>query len=314
MLTILGKLNLAAECRSMRLKPWQCPPFLVLTMGIIIILSMVATYFIAARYTEEPEIAALIVIGITALFLVTGNLIVNGFNRIAEANRMKSEFIAIVSHQLRSPLSIFKWTLDIFDRKLKEWNDSSMENFLGTLHDTTEKMIRLVNSLLEVSRIDAGTFTLHKTPVVLDKLTEEILKDFRKYAEASNITLTLDSPPSLQAVLGDKERIAMVIQNLVDNAVRYTHESGNITIRIETEGSRLRWSVQDQGVGIPEAEQKFIFQKFFRAGNVRNEQTRGSGIGLYIAKIIVEVSGGEIGFSSEQDKGSRFWFTLPISQ
>ena len=114
-------------------------------------------------------------------------------------------------------------------------------------------------------------------------------------------------------LLADREKIGLVIQNLVDNAIRYTRGSGGVTITIRQEGDNLRWSIQDGGIGINPDKQKYIFQKFFRSEDAKGEQPYGSGLGLYIAKKILEACGGKIGFQSEDGKGSIFWFTLPIT-
>ncbi len=313
MQNILQQLNVMRECRSLHLRLWLCPPFLFLVMGIITITSMISTYLIASQIVEEPQLAALIVIGVTCILLVFGYFIINSFNRIVEANRMKSEFISIVSHQLRSPLSIFKWTLDLMEREHKEGKDyHDMENLMQTLANTTENMNRLVNTLLEVSRIEAKTFVLRREEVSLAELTESILKDFRKYAESTNVHLVLEPSDSLPKVYTDSQRISMAIYNFIDNAIRYTPGSGSILITIEKEGGRIRWNIRDQGVGIPKEQQERIFQKFFRATTGTKIQTGGSGLGLYIARSIIEASGGTTGFSSEEGRGSTFWFVLPI--
>ncbi len=315
---VFGKLNPVAECRELGWKLWQCPPFLFLVMGFITIISMIATYSLASRYVEEPELAALIVIFITILFLIVGSAIISGFNRIAETNRLKSEFISLVSHQLRSPLSVFKWTLDVLGRQIKQGakpEEENGENFLQTLNSTTENMIGLVNSLLEVSRIEARTFILRKETFSLGDLVRGILDNFRKYAEASHIALELQEEPGLPLLTADRERIGIVAQNLIDNAIRYTAKSGVVKVTIAQKNSSLEVRVTDQGIGIPKHLQKRIFEKFFRVGNLNktDKQTHGSGIGLYIAKEVVEASGGKIGFTSEEGQGSTFWFTLPIT-
>jgi len=297
-------------------------------MGLITIVSMTGTYFIATRYTEEPEIAALIVIAVTVLFVIVGNLLVTGFNRIAEAHRMKSEFISIASHQLRSPLSIFKWTVDVLEREVKkgerppaggetpatqESSPERLTNFIHTLSQATEHMIRLVNSLLEVSRIEADRLVLQKEPLSLTDLTKTVLENYKSYAKASNVALVLHAPADIPRVVGDRDHVLMAIQNLVDNAVRYSANGGTATITLSQKDSFAHFRIEDQGMGIAVQEKKNVFKKFFRASNGLKYQTEGTGIGLYIAKAIIDGLGGTIGFSSQEGKGSVFWFMLPIA-
>jgi len=303
------------ECKSLRLKLWQCPPFLIIILGFITILSIIFTATLASRYFDEPETPTVIFVTLeTIIFLVLGNLIVAGFKRLAEANRMKTEFVYIVSHQLRSPLAVFKWTLDVLDQTIKTDSYPDADKHFQTLRDTNEYMIRLLNSLLEVSRLDTNSFKVTKQPVNLAQITNLVLKNYKHYADASNIKLIFNPPANLPSVNGDQERISVVVQNLIDNAIRYGGESNVITITIEQKGDKLRWSIRDYGIGIPNYEKKYIFNKFFRAANVKSAEIKGSGIGLFISKAIVEAHGGEMGFESEEGKGSTFWFTLPIAK
>ncbi len=313
--SFLEQINFFRECRRLHWGLWQCPPFLMIANGFVAIVAMIATYLFASRYVEEPEVAALIVMGVAALFIIVGYFVVHGFNTIAEAHRIKSEFISIVSHQLRSPLSIFKWTLDILEREYRKRGGDSpdLDNLFSTLTNSTEGMIRLVNMLLEVSRIESETAIFKKNPIDLAQHTKKIMEDFQSYARASNVTLALDAPEDLPRAAGDPERIAMAIQNLIDNAIRYTLRAGKVLVSIRKEGAFLRWSVTDQGIGVSSADEPFVFQKFFRAQNAVREQVHGSGIGLYIVKVVVEAAGGGVGFHSQEGAGSTFWFILPMT-
>lgn len=315
-----ARLNIVEECRALGWGFWQCPPFLVAMLGAVTIVMMVITYAISARVVEEPQIAALIVMLITVLFLTIGNLIITGFNRVAEANRMKTEFISTLSHQLRSPLSIFKWTLDMIEQiETKDSQDhpssdahAQIQNFIKTLRNTTDAMVHLVNSLLEASRIEGRAMVLKKEVFSLRDLTEQIVRVFEKYAEGMNKKIETRFDPALPPIYADKDRVSMVIENLVDNALRYSEPEKVIIISVAQNNGSLLWSIQDAGVGIPFKQQKYIFQKFFRATNARNLKIHGSGIGLYVARAVIEASGGKIGFESSEGKGSRFWFTLPV--
>lgn len=317
-------LNIRAECAALRLKFWQCPPVLFIALGFFTIISIVAVYVLSSSYFEDPEIPTIFIVTlVTVIYLIIGYVIINSFNTIAEANRMKSEFISIASHQLRTPLSIFNWTLNVLERDLNKLGtgkesteittQKSIDSLLQNLHTASARMIQLVNSLLDVTKIEAGVLILKGEGFSLDKLTKDTLENFKKYASASNIEIRYAPPSFAPLVDGDVERISLVIQNLLDNAIRYTESSGLVEIAILDGKSQLTWRISDQGMGISDDKKKYIFQKFFRADTTSGSyvQPQGSGIGLYIAKAIVEASGGAVGFDSKEKKGSTFWFTLP---
>lgn len=313
MLGFIKNGNVLGECKKSRLGLWECPPFLFIVMGFINICAMLGSYFLASSYIDEPMIAALVVISVSVLILVIGNFVISGFNKIAEANLLKSEFISIVSHQLRSPLSIFKWTTDILVKEImdKKFNPND-DTYLNILKENIERMIQLVNLLLEANRIESDRLMLARNPVPLYKITEGIIESVVWYAKAYNVEVELHPIPSPPDIIGDMDRIKMVVQNLIDNAVRYSQGKGRVDIYLKKDGRFLRWEIRDNGAGIPREQQKFIFQKFFRSDNAIKYQTQGSGLGLYICKAIIEELGGHIGFESEINKGSTFWFTLPI--
>lgn len=309
----IAHLNIANECRTLKLKVWHCPPFLFLAMGLATVIAMLATYIVASRYTDEPEIAALIVSFVAALFFVIGNLVIKGFNEVVEANRTESEFVSIISHQLGTPLSIFRMTLGLVEKSCRPDVTHSIGEHLKTLTDTADSMIALVQSLTEVGRIEAGRLAPKRESFRLDDMTRLMADSLRPYAAANNVSLLIEYAPDLPMAQGDSARIKMALQNLMDNAIRYSGASGTVRIAIARDRDErfVRWSVADTGAGIPMTEQRYVFQKFFRAGNAPSLNARGSGIGLYIAKGVVEACGGTIGFSSQEGKGTTFWFTLP---
>lgn len=317
MMASLGqRFNIATECRNLHLSLWSCPPFLFVVIGVINISAIVTSYLLAASLVEDPRIVITIVSIVAAAIFVIGHSIVRGFSKVAEANRFKTEFIAIVSHQLRSPLSIFKWSLNAISQQRTSTNSipaGSDTTYFDILTENTEKMIQLVNMLLEVSRIEAGSLILRQDPVRLDIITEAAVHSFVAYARASNISLDYASPVKVPAVSGDQEKIKMVIQNLIDNAVRYTLGGGRVVITIApSSATTVEWRIRDSGVGIPREQQRYIFQKFFRSDGAAAREVRGWGLGLYVAHSIVTALGGGIGFESAEGKGSAFWFWLPI--
>lgn len=308
--------NIISECRSSHLSLWSCPPFLFVVIGAVNMTAILTSYFIANSYIREPEIIIIVVSAVSVAIFVIGHSIVHGFSKIAEASRFKTEFIAIVSHQLRSPLSIFKWSLNALAQdKGPVGSQTSVDtaSYFQILNENTEKMIQLVNMLLEVSRIEAGSLLLRHDPVRIDILTEEAVHSFSAYARASNINLDYASPVNVPAVNADPEKIKMVIQNLIDNAIRYSLGGGRVAITIAPHSpSVIEWRIRDTGVGIPKEQQRYIFQKFFRSDSASASQVRGWGLGLYVARSITEALNGEIGFESDEGRGSSFWFRLPV--
>lgn len=314
---IIKAFDITADCRRYGLGFWQCPNSLFLIMGAIIIVAMILTYFIGIRFVE-PEIVILIVSIVTIVLLIIGHSLVGSFSRIAEANKMKSEFVSIVSHQLRTPLSSSKWSLDLLrGGRLGDFN-SKQKEYLDIINDSSIKMTRLVNDLLNVNRIEQGRMPIQKKSFSVEDLIEDSVKDLQILVKVHNVQVIFKNNKNLPNVYADSDKIRMVIQNLVDNAVKYSKKEGGlveITTEIDREKPKMiRVKIKDDGVGIPSMIQKRIFGKFFRGDSLIKQKIEGTGLGLFIAKGIIIVSGGEIGFNSQEGKGSTFWFTLPMAK
>jgi len=315
--SVLKKLDITAECRKYGLGFWQCPNSLFLIMGIIIIVAMTLTYWVGIHFVE-PELVIAIVSIVTIILLIIGHSLVGSFARIAEANRMKSEFVSIVSHQLRTPLSALKWSLDLLrGKRIGDINEKQKE-YLDIVNDSTIKMVKLVNDLLNVNRIEQGRLAVQAKPFSLGDLIENIVRELGILAGAHNVKLSLKSEKNLPQVYADPDRIRMVVQNLIDNAIKYSKKKGGLVEIIITQDENnknmIKIKVKDNGLGIPRVLQKQVFGKFFRGESLVKQKVEGTGLGLFIAKGIVNFSGGKIDFESQENKGSTFWFTLPIAK
>ncbi len=306
-------LNIRKSCAQYRVGLWECPQFLFVVMGIIIIGAILVTYTLAQQYADDPEVAALIVLILAAILFIIGQVIVSSFERIARFARAKSEFISIMSHELRSPLSAIKWQIDVLlsDKSLPHGTSSGTAHYLETIGEQNERMIHAVNDLLEVNRIEDHDIVLRPSSFSLGDLTKQVVSRYQRYASANNVTFALKLLDGASMVNADEERIKGVVEHLIDNAIRYSVQGGTVTIIIDPTEDIIRWEITDQGIGIVSEERNRVFQKFFRSPSIMRHQTEGAGVGLFIAKSIVTMSGGSMGFDSQLNKGSKFWFTLP---
>lgn len=308
---ILNQLNIPGECRHYGLSLWQCPSFLFLMMGIVIIGSALIAYALGTRYIENPETVALIVLSLTTILFIVDFTITRSFERLAEASRMKSEFVKIVSHQLRSPITNLSWAIDILMSGEMGKVEEKQAEYFKILKENSTRMIDLVGDLLTVSRIEEGSLMIKREKISIEPIIKKLISRFEPFILASNIEIKFEAGENLPQVFIDAYQIEIVIENLFDNAIRYIKEKGEIKIKLGQRNKSLYFEIKDTGVGIPKDDQKFIFQKFFRSENATRQQTQGSGLGLFIAKSIIERFDGHIGFESEENKGSTFWFALP---
>src|SRR3989344_5812219 len=316
------KMNVVQECRKYGTLLWQCPQFLFLMMGLLIIVSVIASFAIGRQYIADPQITVLLILALTGALMSIAFIITRSFEQLAEANRLKTEFISIVSHQLRSPLTNLKWGLDFLMGEGAARNQQETSYF-HILKENIGRMHELVNDLLTVSRVEQGTFPFQEKEFELEEVIKQVLVEFQSASHASNIEIKVERKGSPK-LYNDPSIVRHALGNLLDNAIRYAWKDGEavpkedrrenrIVIRYFPEGQNVRVEVEDNGVGIPAHDQKYIFQKFFRSSNAVRRQTEGSGLGLFIVKSLLEKTGGGIGFHSTEDKGSTFWFTLPLS-
>ncbi len=229
--------------------------------------------------------------------------------------QLKSEFISVAAHQLRTPLSAVKWTLKMMiDEDIGPLTKEEKE-FLQRGYDTNEHMIALVNDLLDAARIDEGHFGYTFKPFDMLALMREMIERSRHQAESRQLTLVFEAPKDkIPMVNADKSRIDLVLQNIFDNATKYSKPGGTIIARMKLIPDFLEIAVIDKGVGVPKNQLNRLFTKFFRADNVVRLETEGSGLGLFIVRNIIKNHGGDIRVESEENKGTTVIFTLPLSR
>jgi PAS domain S-box-containing protein len=235
--------------------------------------------------------------------------------RLKELDQMKSDFVSNVSHELRTPLTSIKGSVDnMLDGLTGTLNEKQMR-YLTRIKANTDRLSRLINDLLDLSRIEAGRTELRPATLSLTALAEEVAEQLRPLATEKLIRLELP-PPDLQVtVWADRDKVTQVLMNLMGNAVKFTPPEGKVTVALEKEGGDcVQISVADTGPGILPEERHKIFSRFYQVANINKEKPRGSGLGLAISKALVEMHGGKIWVESETGQGSTFYFTLPAQQ
>jgi PAS domain S-box-containing protein len=255
-------------------------------------------------------------VGVTAtpLYDEEGRLVrvilnVVDITRFRQAEELKSTFVSIVSHELKTPVALIKGYAETLRREDANWDQETMQDSLDVIAEEADHLTHLIDSLLEASRIQAGGLKLEPTDVNLAHLAEKVVDGFR--TQTSSHTFELDFPADFPPSWGDPERLREVLTNLVSNAVKYSPEGGTVWVggRMDQTGATIY--VADQGIGIPAEEQDRIFERFHRVESGLHRSTEGAGLGLYLVKAIVEAHGGRVWVESAPSRGSIFMFTLP---
>jgi PAS domain S-box-containing protein len=243
---------------------------------------------------------------------VTGCVVVfRDVTREREIDRAKTEFVSLASHQLRTPLTTIRWYSEMMlNGDTGEINDKQRK-FLVEINKGNQRMVDLVDALLNVSRIEMGTFIIEPFPTDLKELAKSVLGDLKPLIEKKK-TIIKENYGTLIGKIGvDPKLLRMVLLNLFSNAVKYTSEKGTVLISIEKKDSDILIKVADNGCGIPKSSQSKIFTKLFRADNAREKDPDGNGLGLYIVKSVMDNSGGKVWFESQEGKGTTFYVLLP---
>jgi two-component system, OmpR family, sensor histidine kinase VicK len=250
--------------------------------------------------------------------------IVRDVTKEKEIDRAKGEFVSLASHQLRTPLSTIGWYAEMLLAGDAGELNPEQKDYLEEIYKSNRRMVDLVNALLNVSRIDLGTFILTPEPVDFVETMVSVIKDLGQQIHEKELVIKEDYEKDFPKIQADPKLTRIIFQNILTNAVKYTPNEGRVSVYIgsilgkdikhgEPEEKYALICVEDTGYGIPKNQKNKIFSKLFRADNVREKETDGTGLGLYLVKSVVEACGGEIWFSSEENKGSTFSVIIPLS-
>lgn len=242
-------------------------------------------------------------------------VILHNITREKRIEQIKTEFVSLAAHQLRTPLSAIKWTLKmILDGDLGPISEEQRE-FIEKTYGSNERMIYLVNDLLDVARLEEGRYLFKPILTDFEPIIQFVISSCQEEIGRKEIEFQFEKPEKkLPPVRVDVEKIKLAIQNLIENAIKYTPFGGEVKVLLKYNKREIEFHIRDNGLGIPKDQQDRVFSKFFRASNVMRMETEGSGLGLFITKNIIEAHGGKIWFESEEGKGTTFYFTLPVEK
>lgn len=243
------------------------------------------------------------------------NIIANvrDLTRFREEQELHKTFISVISHELKTPVSIIKGYAGTMRRQDVNWPREVIGEYMTTIEEEADNLTVLIDNLLEASRLQAGTFNLSiADDVSLMTIARSVARKFSTQSDRHELQLSF--PPDFPSIQGDERRLTQVFNNLLSNAIKYSPDGGSIRIWGDVYPGYVTVSVEDAGIGIPEHEQHRIFQQFSRLDNALSRKTEGTGLGLFLTKAIIEAHGGQIWFESNGDQpGTTFSFSLPIS-
>lgn len=227
-----------------------------------------------------------------------------------DLEQVKTDFVSLASHQLRTPLTSVNWYTELLLSGDAGPLNEAQHAYVEEIHNGNKRMVDMVNALLNVSRFDLGTFVVSVTPTDIVEMTNSILEEEKLRISKKDITIVTHYPDLSVIVSVDASLMRILIQNLVSNAIKYTPEKGTVTIELALDATSFLVKVSDTGYGIPSEVQSKVFSKLFRAENIKDKDTDGTGLGLYMVKKIIDVSGGIISFES-QPGNTVFTVTYP---
>ena len=244
--------------------------------------------------------------------IVGGIIVFRDITIEKSVDKMKSGFVSIASHQLRTPLTSIRWISEMLLSGDVGNIKKNQKEFIEDIYDSVLKLIELINTLLILSRVEAGNIEIKPAEIDLVKFSKDIVKEAEHLIEDKKLKVEIKLLKKIPSIKLDSTILRQVISNLINNSIRYTDKKGKIKISIEQKDKEIIYSVADNGIGIPKKQQNKIFDKFFRADNARLKESNGSGIGLTLVKYLVELWKGKIWFESKEGEGATFYFTIPV--
>ena len=270
-------------------------------------------------FRKELAVRKNLILEVTSLQILKegkklGSLVIlHDITREKAIERIKTEFVSLSAHQLRTPLSETKWALETLSKEKLGKLTAGQKEIVEKAYDSNKRMLALINDLLDVVEIEEGRRLYKLTLSDFGEVVQSVVESYQEEIKKKQIKFEFRVPnKKLPKIRIDTEKMKLAVQNLLDNSVRYNLPGGMITVTLNATEKEIEFSIEDTGIGIPKNEQQNVFGKFFRSSNAVKIETEGNGLGLFIVKNIIEAHNGKIWFQSEEGKGTTFYFNLPL--
>lgn len=307
------QLNFRKQAKDWGIPFWQHPQILFAILGLLTIGSDLLLYLLGTQYIKiDYGQLVLIIFGVSIFFLFVSFFIERSFEKMADASRIKTEFIGIVSHQLRTPVTNLSLILDLVKNECPDLvNDKN--GYFDLMKQNADRIKDLISNLLIASRIDKGDFTMpNLEDIDLDKEIKEAISHVYPLTGKKKVEINYKKDQDIPIILGNQAQVKMILENLLTNAIFYNKENGKVDIKMGIKGKNIFVEISDTGVGIPEIDKLHIAEKFHRAGNANRSNPGGTGLGLYIVKSLLKPLKGHLNFDSKEGDGSTFCINIPI--
>jgi signal transduction histidine kinase len=262
---------------------------------------------------KEKQLYMMLFAGIIIVMLIGIIVMVRAVIHESEISRMKSEFVSNVSHELKTPLALIRLFGETLESGIVN-DERKRQEFYSIIRKESERLTHLINNVLDFSRMDTGSKEYNFKEADIVEVVRSTLEAYKFHIRDNGFKIESELPDESITLKIDKDAISQVLLNLFNNAVKYSEEKKYILVKVCRNSNSALISVTDHGVGIPKEELKKIFDKFYRVSNAKTRETRGTGLGLTLAKHVIEAHGGEVQVESEPGKGSRFTVTIPLCE
>lgn len=297
--------DLKKESRELGVPIWKLPDVVLVMMALINIGIMIMTYFIASKYDNDPGKVIVLVAIEAAIVMIIGNVLSESAKQIVETNKLKKEFIQIISHQMRSPLTTMKWQLELLKKKASNFTEKQVVQ-LDKIYEENERLTNMIADILNMSRIDKRSEHLIYTDVALEDSVSDCINMLAGFARFKDIQIDFKEGKKGHKVFVDNEKMKIAIVNVLENAISYSKKGKRIKVTIRPDGEFVALKIKDEGIGIKEGEQDVIFNKFYRGEGGKKAQPEGTGLGLFMSRKVAQQMGGDIELKSKVGKGSEF--------